>query len=117
MMLLPFMCANQIIAMADSGLDMKSCFFREDDSADNIDCSDYNSPVYDLTKRKVCRPPRSIVGADKRFVHTPGKRAFLCATTRSVVPVFAIVLRNLQLWPYYLIAPAGRRLPPLRGGG
>lgn len=70
------MCANQIIAMADSGLDMKSCFFREDDSADNIDCSDYNSPIYDLTKRKVCRPTRSTVGAGELFLHTFGKRAF-----------------------------------------
>lgn len=43
----------QIIAMADSGLDQNSCFFREDSDADNIECSSYANPVYDLTKRKV----------------------------------------------------------------
>lgn len=31
---------------------MSSCFFREDDG-DNVECSTYNNPVYDLTKRKV----------------------------------------------------------------
>lgn len=50
--------------MADSGLDMNSCFFKEDASAANVECSSYNNPVYDLTKRKVsllhcqvARPP------------------------------------------------------------
>ena len=43
----------QIIAMADSGLDQNSCFFREDSDDGNIECSTYTSPVYDLTKRKV----------------------------------------------------------------
>lgn len=39
--------------MADSGLDQNSCFFREDSDEENIECSSYTSPVYDLTKRKV----------------------------------------------------------------
>ena len=43
----------QIITMADSGLDVNSCFFSEDRSEDNIECSTYNNPVFDLTKRKV----------------------------------------------------------------
>lgn len=44
----------QIITMADSGLDVNSCFFSEDQSEDNIECSTYANPVFDLTKRKVC---------------------------------------------------------------
>lgn len=39
--------------MADSGLDQNSCFFRGDSDEENIECSSYTSPVYDLTKRKV----------------------------------------------------------------
>ncbi len=39
--------------MADSGLDVNSCFFSEEQSEDNIECSTFSSPVYDLTKRKV----------------------------------------------------------------
>lgn len=45
---------HQIITMADSGLDVNSCFFSEDQSEDNIECSTYTNPVFDLTKRKVC---------------------------------------------------------------
>lgn len=47
-------CFHQIITMADSGLDVNSCFFSEDQSEDNIECSTHTSPVFDLTKRKVC---------------------------------------------------------------
>ncbi|CAM9221144.1 unnamed protein product [Hapterophycus canaliculatus] len=43
---------TEIITMADSGLDINSCFFSEDDTDDNIECSTYSNPVYDLTKRK-----------------------------------------------------------------
>lgn len=39
--------------MADSGLDVNSCFFKEGSGEENIECSSYTSPVYDLTKRKV----------------------------------------------------------------
>lgn len=45
---------HQIITMADSGLDVNSCFFSEDQSEDNIECSTHTNPVFDLTKRKVC---------------------------------------------------------------
>ena len=44
---------HQIIAVADTGLDMNSCFFREDNGGENIECSTYNRPVSDITKRKV----------------------------------------------------------------
>ncbi|CAM9140348.1 unnamed protein product, partial [Choristocarpus tenellus] len=43
---------TEIVAVADSGLDRNSCYFREDDG-DNIACSTYTSPVCDITKRKV----------------------------------------------------------------
>ncbi|CAM9451042.1 unnamed protein product, partial [Phaeothamnion confervicola] len=43
--------SGQIVAVADSGLDQESCYFRDADG--NIACSTYTSPVYDLSKRKV----------------------------------------------------------------
>ncbi|CAM9613438.1 unnamed protein product, partial [Ectocarpus sp. 13 AM-2016] len=45
--------STEIIAMADSGLDVNSCFFTEDHTVDNIDCSSWSNPVFDLTKRKI----------------------------------------------------------------
>ncbi|CAB1099144.1 unnamed protein product [Ectocarpus sp. CCAP 1310/34] len=45
--------STEIIAMADSGLDVNSCFFTEDHTDDNIDCSSWSNPVFDLTKRKL----------------------------------------------------------------
>lgn len=38
--------------MADTGLDLNHCHFREDDG-DSIEPSDWDSPETDLTKRKV----------------------------------------------------------------
>lgn len=43
---------DQVIGVADTGVDMNHCHFREDDD-DNIEASSYNDPVTDLTKRKV----------------------------------------------------------------
>jgi hypothetical protein len=44
---------TEVVGVADSGLDMRSCFFSEEDPATNVKCSTYNSPVTDRTKRKV----------------------------------------------------------------
>ena len=38
--------------MADTGVDMNHCQFREDDG-DNIEASSYDDPITDITKRKV----------------------------------------------------------------
>lgn len=38
--------------MADTGLDLNHCQFREDDG-DSISFSDWDDPITDLTKRKV----------------------------------------------------------------
>eukprot|EP00752_Nemacystus_decipiens_P002900 g2698.t1 len=43
---------DEIIGVADTGLDMNHCQFREDDG-DNVEASDWEDPVTDLTKRKV----------------------------------------------------------------
>lgn len=43
---------DEIIGVADTGLDMNHCHFREDDG-DNIEASDWDDPVTDLDKRKV----------------------------------------------------------------
>lgn len=61
----------QIITMADSGLDVNSCFFSEEQTEDNIECSTFSNPVYDLTKRKVrgwllCSSLRSSTSTHKR---------------------------------------------------
>lgn len=54
--------------MADTGLDMNSCFFREDDG-DNIECSTFSSPVFDLTKRKVTITTTNINKLPRDAVH------------------------------------------------
>ncbi|CAM9547842.1 unnamed protein product [Ectocarpus sp. 6 AP-2014] len=43
---------DEIIGVADTGLDLNHCQFREDDG-DNIEASDWDDPVTDLDKRKV----------------------------------------------------------------
>lgn len=43
---------DEIIGVADTGLDLNHCHFREDDG-DNIEASDWDDPVTDTDKRKV----------------------------------------------------------------
>lgn len=57
-LLLVLLCAqkiqgqDEIIGVADTGLDLNHCQFSEDDG-DSITPSDWDDPVNDLTKRKV----------------------------------------------------------------
>lgn len=43
---------DEIIGVADTGVDMNHCHFREDDG-DTIEASDWDDQFTDLTKRKV----------------------------------------------------------------
>lgn len=43
---------DEIIGVADTGVDLNHCHFIEDDG-DSIEASDWEDPITDLTKRKV----------------------------------------------------------------
>lgn len=63
---------GQVIGVADTGVDMDHCHFREDDG-DNIEASEYNDPITDQTKRKVVQ----YIAFVDDFDGEPHSRAFL----------------------------------------
>ncbi|KAG5175267.1 peptidase S8/S53 domain-containing protein, partial [Tribonema minus] len=74
---------TEIIAVADSGVDLASCFFSEEDPTDNIACSTYTNPVTDLAKRKVVQYVGYVDCGDEQAGHGTHVAGTLAGAQRS----------------------------------
>lgn len=67
---------NEIIGVADSGVDMNHCQFREDDG-DNVEASEWDNPVTDTSKRKVVQYIAFVDDFDGEFPAWTRQQLFL----------------------------------------
>lgn len=74
---------GEIIGVADTGLDLNHCQFKEDDG-DNIEPSEWDDPITDKTKRKVVQYIEYVDGFDGEKYNIYAYRVMLCFGTPQI---------------------------------